>query len=106
MSTSVSRSAVVAGILTANSLEHLASAAAGKEHLTPLAGRHSGPVVNGVWGAANLVGGLLLVRRATREVPPSDKWDRRLLHFGAGVAAFAVWGMVSEPLFGNVVEHG
>lgn len=56
--------AFAGGVLCANSLGHLASAAAGKEHLTPLAGRRSGPAVNAVWGLLNLGGGLLLGRAA------------------------------------------
>ncbi len=85
--------AVAGGLLAANSLGHLATAAAGKEHLTPLAGRHSGPVVNAAWGVLNLAGGLLLVRRAAS---PGRRWGTELDGFGAGAAAFAVWMAVSN----------
>jgi hypothetical protein len=51
---------LIAGVLVANSAPHLASAAAGRWHLTPLAGRNSGLAVNAVWGTLSLVGGLLL----------------------------------------------
>lgn len=37
---------VVAGVLVANSAPHLATAVAGRQHLTPLAGRDSPPAVN------------------------------------------------------------
>jgi hypothetical protein len=87
--------AFLAGVLTANSLAHLATAAAGKEHLTPLAGRSSGPAVNAAWGAANLVGGLVLVRAAGG---PQRRWDHRLVAFDAGAAVFAAWMAGSEGL--------
>jgi len=56
---------VVAGVLAANSAPHLATAVAGRQHLTPLAGRDSPPAaVNLVWAAANLLGGALVLRGA------------------------------------------
>jgi hypothetical protein len=83
------------GVLAANSLAHLATAVTGREHLTPLAGRTSGPVVNAVWGGANLLGGLLLTRSAGG---PGRRWDERLVAFDAGAAAFAAWMALSEGL--------
>lgn len=64
--------AFLGGLLAANSLAHLATALTGREHLTPLAGRTSGPLVNGVWGGVNLLGGLLLARSAGG---PDRRWD-------------------------------
>lgn len=87
--------AFVGGLLVANSAPHLASAAAGREHLTPLAGRRSSPLVNLVWGAANLAGGLALVRSATG---PGRRWDRRLVAFEAGAVTFAAWMAASEAM--------
>lgn len=85
--------AFAGGVLCANSLGHLASAAAGKEHLTPLAGRRSGPAVNAVWGLLNLGGGLLLGRAAA---PPGRRWGAELHAFGAGAAGFALWMAASN----------
>ncbi|CAM3632857.1 hypothetical protein [Isoptericola cucumis] len=85
--------AFVGGLLVANCAPHLASAVTGRAHLTPLAGRDSGPLVNLAWGAANLVGGLALTRAA---VGAGRRWDRSLVAFDAGVATFAAWMFVSE----------
>lgn len=90
--------AFLSGVLAANSIGHLATAAAGKEYLTPLAGKHSGPLVNAVWGGSNLVGGLALVRFATG---PGHRWGPEIHAFGAGAAVFAVWGFLSELVFEN-----
>ncbi len=87
--------AFLGGLLAANSLAHLATALTGREHLTPLAGRTSGPLVNGVWGGVNLLGGLLLARSAGG---PDRRWDHRLVAFDAGAAAFAAWMALSEGL--------
>lgn len=87
--------AFLAGVLTVNSIGHLATAVAGKEHLTPLAGRGSGPVVNAVWGGSNLVGGLALARSAAR---PGRRWGSEINAFGAGAAAFGAWMFLSELL--------
>ncbi|MEL7975843.1 hypothetical protein AAG589_08245 [Isoptericola sp. F-RaC21] len=89
--------AFVGGLLVGNSAPHLASAATGREHLTPLAGRESSPLVNLAWGAANLAGGLALLRAAAG---PGRRWDRRLVAFEAGVVTFAVWMAASEGLTG------
>ncbi|WP_324651499.1 hypothetical protein [Georgenia sp. H159] len=88
-------SALVSGVLVANSAPHLASAVAGRRHLTPLAGRESSPAVNGVWGAANLLGGLVLLRRVAGAPSPS-RWDGRLHWFEVGAAGFAAWMAASE----------
>lgn len=87
--------AFLGGVCAANSLAHLATAASGKEHLTPLAGRSSGPLVNAVWGAANLAGGLLLARVAGGS---RRRWDHRLLAFDSGAATFGLWMALSEGL--------
>lgn len=85
-----------AGVLSVNSLAHLATAAAGKEHLTPLAGKHSGPMVNAVWGAVNLIGGLALARSAAT---PGRRWGGEKYAFGSGVVVFGLWMDLSERLF-------
>lgn len=85
-----------AGVLAANSVWHLASAAAGKEHMTPIAGSRSGPTVNALWGGLNLAGGLLLVRRGAA---PTRQWGPELHSFGTGTAVFAAWMMLSERLW-------
>lgn len=87
--------ALLSGVLVTNSAPHLASAVAGRRHLTPLAGRDSSPGVNAAWGAVNLAGGLLLLRRAAG-APSSSRWDDHLHWFEAGVAAFGVWMAGSE----------
>ncbi|MUL41189.1 hypothetical protein FZ103_08345 [Streptomonospora sp. PA3] len=83
-----------AGLLIANSAPHLATAASGRRHLTPLAGRDSGPVANGVWAGINLAAGVLLLRSRHRESPA--RWDGDLVAFEAGYLAFALWMAGSE----------
>lgn len=83
----------LAGVLCANALPHLATAASGRTHLTPLAGRSSSRWVNAAWGAANLAAGLAVVGRAARG---EGRWDSRLVAFDAGAAAFALWMAASE----------
>lgn len=85
----------VAGVLTANSLGHLATAVSGKQHLTPLAGRSSGPLVNLAWGAANLGAGLLLARQCTND---GARWDGHLVRYDAGAAMMAAWMFASEGI--------
>jgi len=83
----------VAGVLVGNSAPHLASAVTGRRHLTPLAGPRSGPVVNGLWGTLNVVGGLLLLPRSRRA---PGTWDRDLLAFEGGVLTLAAWMLTTE----------
>jgi|SRR5690625_992634 len=85
--------AFTAGALCANSLAHLATAVTGRRFLTPIAGRDSNRVVNGIWGASNLAGGLSLIRGVAQG---SGRWDARLVAFNFGAAAFAVWMAASE----------
>lgn len=92
----------VAGMLAANSTPHLATAVTGRRHLTPLAGRNSGPGVNALWGVANLLGGLLLLSPDRHRVP--GRWDDDLVALEAGSLAFAAWMAVTERLF--PVNHG
>ncbi|MEV0822243.1 hypothetical protein [Nonomuraea rubra] len=94
----------VAGLLVANSAPHLATAVTGRRHLTPLAGRGSGPGVNLLWGAANLAGGLALLRSAARTERPGDAWDSRLVAFESGCLVFAAWMAVTERFF--PMNHG
>ncbi len=77
MSTATRVRSLLSGVLVANSAPHLASAVARRRHLTPLAGRDSSPAVNGVWGAVNLAGGLVLLRRSAG-APATVRWDERL----------------------------
>lgn len=89
----------VAGILVANSAPHLASAAARRQHLTPLAGRQSGAVVNGVWALANIAGAALLLRPSRRA--GAKRWDADLLAFETGYVVFAAWMLGSERFLGT-----
>ncbi|MGC0272023.1 hypothetical protein ACO0LV_03380 [Pseudactinotalea sp. Z1739] len=91
----------ISGVLCANSLPHLATAAAGHQHMSPLGGRTSGRWANLVWGAANLAGGLALVSR-----PPGRgrRWGPRYRAFGYGVAAFSLWSAVAENIFAMNVD--
>ncbi|GAA1785569.1 hypothetical protein GCM10009834_51370 [Streptomonospora arabica] len=82
-------------MLIANSAPHLATAVAGRRHLTPLAGRESGPVVNGVWAGLNIAAGVLLLRRK-RSAAPAARWDGDLVAFEAGYLGFALWMAGSE----------
>lgn len=86
-----------AGVLCANALPHLATAAAGRRMLTPLAGRDSPAYVNALWGAMNLAGGLLLLRAGLRGADRSGPVPEA---FDLGVAGFAVWAVVAERLLG------
>ncbi|MGH3097189.1 MAG: hypothetical protein ACRDMV_14475 [Streptosporangiales bacterium] len=90
---------VLAGILVANSAPHLASAAANRQHLTPLAGRRSGPLVNGVWALANVAGAALLLRPSRRS--GAKRWDADLLAFETGYLVFAAWMAGSEHVLGT-----
>lgn len=93
---STSVRAFLSGVLTVNSIDHLATAVMGKEFLTPLADKHSGPSVNALWGGMNLVGGLALARSAAS---PGRRWGPEMHAFGAGAAGFAAWMFLSEMLF-------
>lgn len=85
--------AFAAGLLSANALPHLATAATGRCHLTPLAGRNSDRWINLLWGSLNLAGGLALIARTARG---RGRWDSRLVAFDAGAAAFTAWMALSE----------
>ena len=88
-----------AGMLVGNSAPHLATAVTGRRHLTPLAGRDSGPAVNGLWGTINLLAGLLLLTPDRHRTP--RRWDGDLVAFETGVVTFAAWAAVSERLLGT-----
>ncbi len=87
--------AFVAGLLCANALPHLATAATGRRHLTPLAGRNSDRWINLLWGSMNLAAGLALIAGTARG---KGRWDPRLVAFNAGAATFASWMALSELL--------
>jgi hypothetical protein len=84
----------VAGVLVANSAPHLATAITGRRHLTPLAGKESGPGVNAAWAALNLAAGALLLRVSRRG--GTDRWGGDLVAFESGYLAFASWMAGSE----------
>ncbi|MDN5859007.1 MAG: hypothetical protein L0H84_10315, partial [Pseudonocardia sp.] len=87
-----------AGMLVANSAPHLATAVTGRRHLTPLAGRQSGPAVNAVWACINLVAGAVLLARSSRSDVPA-RWNRDLVDFETGYLAFATWMAGTERYF-------
>jgi hypothetical protein len=82
------------GVLVGNSAPHLASALAGRRHLTPLAGRDSGQAVNALWGGLNLAGGLLLLPAERHRT--DEGWDDDLLAFEGGFLALAAWMFATE----------
>jgi hypothetical protein len=82
-----------AGILVANSAPHIASAVAGRRHLTPF-GRESGPALNGHWAVINLLGGALLLQGSRKASNPY--WNEDLHAFEAGYLGFALWMAASE----------
>ncbi|MHA7172830.1 hypothetical protein [Arthrobacter monumenti] len=92
----------IAGMLAANSAPHLATAAAGRRHLTPLAGKQSGPAVNGIWSAMNIAVAVLLLR--TDRGKKIRRWDDDLLAFGSGYLVIAAWMSGSERMFST--NHG
>jgi hypothetical protein len=79
----------------ANSAPHLATAITKHQHLTPLAGRSSGPGINAVWAAINLAGSAVLLIAGRQR---SRRWDADLPAFETGYLAFAAWMMLSERL--------
>ncbi|MGK5683732.1 hypothetical protein [Actinoplanes sp. URMC 104] len=83
-----------AGLLVANAAPHLATAVTRRRHLTPLAGRESGPAVNGAWSALNLAAATGLLVWSARGKPA--RWDADLVAFGLGHAVFAAWMAASE----------
>jgi hypothetical protein len=89
----------VAGLLVGNSAPHLATAITGRRHLTPLAGRDSGPGVNGLWGTINLLGGLLLLTPDRHRAP--GRWNGDLVAFETGVLVLAAWMAGSERFLGT-----
>lgn len=84
-------------MLIANSAPHLASAVAGRQHMTPLAGRKSGPLVNAVWAGLNLTAGTLLLAPSRRD--EATRWDEDLVAFGTGYLLFAAWMAGTERFF-------
>lgn len=80
----------IAGVLAAHSLPHLGTAAGGGTLMTPLAGAESGPGVNAIWGAANLVAALAVTSGQPRP------WRAGVVPFLGGVAAFSVWAFGFE----------
>lgn len=89
----------IAGVLVANVAPHLATAVTGRRHLTPLAGRDSGPGVNAVWAGLNLVAGVALLRRARRAGDADPRWNADLVAFETGALALAAWMAGTERFF-------
>jgi hypothetical protein len=85
-----------AGLLVANAAPHLATAVTGRRHLAPLAGRDSGPAVNGIWSAMNLGAAVALLGWAARG--KGSRWDADLVAFGVGHVAFAARMAASEAV--------
>jgi hypothetical protein len=85
-----------AGSLVANAAPHLATAVTGRRHLTPLAGRGSGPGVNGAWSALNVLAAIGLVVWSARG--KGHRWDDDLVAFGLGHATFSAWMVASEAV--------
>lgn len=72
----------------------------GRRHLTPLAGRNSGPVINGVWAGLNLAAGVALLQPSRRRGTPT--WDVDLHAFEFGCVTFAAWMALSERFLGRI----
>ncbi|MGP4024593.1 hypothetical protein [Actinomadura sp. 3N407] len=91
----------IAGVLVANVAPHLATAVTGRRHLTPLAGRDSGPAANAVWAGLNLVAGVALLRRARQagDAPADPRWNADLVAFETGALALAAWMAGTERFF-------
>jgi hypothetical protein len=85
-----------AGLLVANAAPHLATAVTGRRHLTPLAGRDSGPGVNGAWSALNIGTAIGLLAWSARGKSP--RWDADLVALGLGHATFSAWMAASEAV--------
>lgn len=85
----------VAGLVTANALPHLATAAAGRRLMTPFGGAASGRRANAAWGGINLAAGLALVARSS---VGEDSWPDHVAAFGAGGATFLAWSATAEAV--------
>ncbi|GIF74326.1 hypothetical protein [Asanoa siamensis] len=85
-----------AGMLVANAAPHLATAVTRRRHLTPLAGRDSGPAVNGAWAALNVAVAVGLLTWSARG--KAARWDADLVAFGFGHLTFAAWMAASEAV--------
>ncbi|SFS00754.1 hypothetical protein SAMN04487783_0482 [Agrococcus baldri] len=83
----------VAGVLTANALPHLATAAAGRTMMTPLGGKGSGTGPNLLWGCMNLAAGIALAGRSGRR---DRDWSRHVTALTVGAAVFLSWAAVAE----------
>jgi hypothetical protein len=78
----------IAGLLACNSIPHLAAGLCGMPFPTPFSERptvaRSSPVVNFLWGTANLFGAVfILLKRLT------------LLEYSAGLIAFAIGFLIA-----------
>src|SRR3954454_7870097 len=94
--------AFAAGALVTNAAPHLATAATGRRHLTPLAGRDSGPGVNGVWSALNISTAIGLLVWSARG--KGSRWDASLIAFGLGHVTFSAGWWQAKRWRGSITE--
>lgn len=94
--------AAASGALVVNAVPHVASAVTGRRHLTPVAGRRSGPTINLLWGLGSAVAGYRLLGRP--QPRDGDRWDTTLVAFEAGAAAWGVWSVLSEAVLRTSVR--
>lgn len=80
---------VAAATLLTNSLPHLVSGIAGRRHRTPF-GPASPAVLNVLWGAANAIGGYLLLRRLDERTHAVAGAPNRLIALTGGGLATAL----------------
>src|SRR5699024_5069237 len=76
-----------------NSLPRLATAAAGRRHLTLLNRHDSRHRTNAICGNGDLLGGLMLIGRTAHG---EGRWNSRVVLFYLGAASFAAWAAISE----------
>lgn len=86
--------AFIGGVLTANAVPHLVTAARRGRMLTPLRGTDSGPGANLAWGMANLVSGAAVTAAAARR----GGGRGLLVPFAVGGAVFAGWAVAYEAV--------
>lgn len=89
---------VIAGALLVNAIPHAVIGLAGHRCLTPLGGAESGPRLNLVWSAMNLVGGAALLASAPwRDLDEEGATSRRRsVHLGTAI--LVAFGQVYELL--------
>ncbi|SEE15270.1 hypothetical protein [Ruania alba] len=81
------------GVLGANCVPHLVTAARRGRMLTPIAGEDSGPTANLAWGAINLTASVALAVSAHRRL---DRRAEGAVACAAGAATFGLWAWAYE----------